>query len=278
MDVKKKTERDERYLHFLMELYMLASKSYVRLNLSDLLKKHSINSMALPILISKGWVKTAGPAVQRLYHYSPNAPIPTIEIAEDLCDEIMERVSINKATKKQMKNKPIEIKINERKFIPIAPSKVQIEGVSQNKFEHLREALNELPSAIERNPSLSLSAWFIERNLPGNLGRTLIEEEWLKKHGNTRWATYVWNRRDIATLKEVIAIHDIHNDYRQGKNKVAKQKKEEAIPRPIKQLVVDSPVAKPVEASSVELKLEIAKRLYRLGDLSTANEILKELE
>lgn len=194
MDAKKKTERDERYLHFLMELYMLFSKQYVSYNMSHLLKRHTINPHVISTLTSRGWLKINRVKAGRpLYHWlSSLAPLPDLSIAETICDETLKKASREKALKRQMENHPVSQAIKNKKLIPISMTlpesqKVNIPGVlsqgtrKEIAINKIYRGLLSLPGALKANPTMVVGSFLKERDIDKTILTIINKKGWLVK-------------------------------------------------------------------------------------------------
>lgn len=295
--------RDDKYLKFLMALYLKISKGYTRISISALCVEHKVDSVVVQAVLDLGWVNKMANTMQ----YYWRGPIPIEAMAEQVQSKIT-AIKNTKTVNERFKSTPLSA--TGKPLIPVVkstePQKV-LKGAIPRYLAFL-EALYFLTA--EGKTDITISKITAEHKVGSSIPGALIKLNIISKEkdetykGQGRKVLWSWiGGIPDATMAELVLKTnnaEIVSQSANAKNKVIKiapgiperfhhiLKKDPSVPEIKVAIIPTPPVVIPAKEWNVKvtpslsdkekaLKREIALKLLDLGEFERANKMLDEL-
>lgn len=295
LDKQGKLQKDnaiaEKYLKFLMEAYIILSKGYAPFKIGIALKRHNVDKHAFTAVVKLGWI-TKLPSEKTGIKYFWRGPIPTIEHT----DQVRKQLSTIKSTAKT--NLAIKFHVplspSGKKLIPVVKSEQPLsqtvprlhQGAEERYLNMMTDLYLELSDGFKR---FSLGDVGKKYRVAKTAAKMLLKLNYIERQSdslcNYRWIGAVPTPNEARLLLQKASQHNTQY-VKHLKSRGKETPKTEQSPIVIAKVekvakVVENnlsaPIITPTPSTEKDLSKDFAMKLFALGALKEANEVLDTL-
>lgn len=288
--LQKDNDIAEKYLKFLMEAYILLSKGYTAFKIGVALKRHSVDKHTFTAVVKLGWIAKL-PSEKTGTKYYWRGPVPTIEHT----DQVRKQLNIVKkgySANTSLKETPVS-KITGKKLIPVIKTQNNLQESSNRRIvvgaeDRYLEMMSDLYLEVgEEYKPMIISTLGARYKIGTTASKVLRALGYLDKQkgslNNYKWVG------PVPTLDLARAVLKASSDFNkkyQGGSKGTEQTVSTEQNQPINTVkttkiakIKENILAAPIvnNPGEKELSKDIAMKLFQLGCLKEANEVLDTL-
>lgn len=262
--LKNEVNIAEKYLKFLMETYVMLSSGYTTYRIGAMLKKHSVDKHTFSGLVSIGWVtKLATKNGTKCFW---RGPVPTL----DNVDEVKQAIAKYKHRSRIKLTTPVSI--TGKKLIPIVNTVEEIKRtpiVKTDATQRYYTFLQDLKSLTQKASHVNITNLVKKHRVGKGSFGTMIDLGYLIKTSSLNSkSNYTWNYGEVTNELAQELLTQTTLKLRTSKNTI----------KPLIN-IKKSKTLKPnsLVKESKELNKEFAMKLFKLGYLKEANDVLDSL-